>query len=152
MSRKMLFTMFAAMSISLVGCAIDDKDEDEEDEDEGEDTDSSTDEDDGGTDEDDGGTDDEDDGGGETCDEGSCEDCQQCALSDECADEYDDCSADNECIDFATCAGECGATDQECFEECAASYPNGAAMYNELVICVICDECYDTCDGAGSGC
>ncbi len=151
MSRKMLFTMFAAMSISLVGCAVDDKDEDEEDEDE--DTDSSTDEDDGGTDdEDDGGTDDEDDGGGETCDEGSCEDCQQCALSDECADEYDDCSADTECVDFANCVGECGSTDQECFEACAASYPNGAAMYNELVICVICDECYDTCDGAGSGC
>lgn len=149
MSRKMLFTMFAAMSLTLVGCPIDDDDKDE-DEDEEEDTDSSTDDDtDADTDDDtDDGTDDGTDPG--TCDEGSCEDCQQCALSDECADEYDDCGADAECVEFANCAAEC--TDQACFEECAAAYPSGAQMYNDLVICVICEECYDTCDGAGSGC
>lgn len=151
MSRKMLFTMFAAMSIILVGCPVDDDDKDEDEEDE--DTDSSTDdEDDGASDDDEddgGGTDDDTDAGG-TCDEGSCEDCQQCALSDECADEYDDCGADAECVEFANCAAECA--DQACFEACASAYPNGANMYNELVICVICDECYDTCDGAGAGC
>ena len=146
MSRKMLFGMFAAISFSVVGCPIDDdKDEDEDEEDE--DTDSDTDDDDDSSDTD---TDTDDDTDSGTCDEGSCEDCQECAFSDACAGAYDTCVGNQDCVDFANCASE--ATDQAAYEACIEAYPTGAQLYNDLVICVICEECYVTCDGAAAGC
>ena len=42
------------------------------------------------------------------------------------------------------------------FQSCAQceqmNHQAGAMVYNDLVMCVICDECYTTCDGATAGC
>ncbi len=93
--------------------------------------------------------------GSSGCDgSGTCGDstsgCIGCALADNCADEYDFCAATQDCIDFATCASSCA--DQSCYDDCASTYSYGASIYNDLLVCVICEECYSDCDGAGSGC
>lgn len=92
---------------------------------------------------------------GPNCDDtGVCGDsttgCILCALAGNCADEYDACAADQGCIEFSDCAGACA--DQACYDLCSTAYPTGADIYNALVACVVCDECYIDCDGAGSGC
>jgi hypothetical protein len=93
-------------------------------------------------------------GGGGCDNQGDCGDsstgCIGCALEGNCADELDDCSNSFDCIDFANCIEPC--VDQSCFDNCFNSYPTGGDIYNTLLICVICDECYNDCDGAGSGC
>jgi hypothetical protein len=76
--------------------------------------------------------------------------CLGCALADACADAYQTCVRDQACIDYSTCLGAC--QDDVCVEDCAAALPDGAVLYNDLVFCVICEQCYEDCDGAGSGC
>ena len=76
--------------------------------------------------------------------------CFGCALAGECAGLYDDCAADSECTAVSDCIGACG--DQACVDQCATDHPAGAAAYEALLVCVICDQCYNDCDGLGSGC
>jgi hypothetical protein len=53
-------------------------------------------------------------------------------------------------VDFVSCIDPC--FDQACFDACLMQYPSGASLYNDIVTCAICDECYNDCDGPGSGC
>lgn len=76
--------------------------------------------------------------------------CIACALEGNCASQYGDCAADQDCIDFSTCAGACA--DQACYDQCVTDHPTGADIYNTLLVCVLCDECYNDCDGASAGC
>lgn len=90
-----------------------------------------------------------------TCDNsGDCGDstvgCIACAIAGACSDDYDACAADQGCIDYSTCAGSCA--DQACFEQCVADNPVGADIYNTLLVCVLCEQCYNDCDGASTGC
>jgi hypothetical protein len=76
--------------------------------------------------------------------------CLGCALEGPCVPEYDACVNSIDCIDYVTCIDPC--FDQACIDACASAYPFGAALYNGLVNCAICVECYFSCDGPGSGC
>ena len=76
--------------------------------------------------------------------------CLGCALAGNCVDEYDSCASTQDCIDFSDCASAC--SDQSCYDDCASAYSYGASIYNDLLVCVFCNECYSDCDGASSGC
>lgn len=77
-----------------------------------------------------------------------------------CAGPTAACQQSQECNGFIACLEECGnkcGNDDWCFNECAqgpdgtggcvGQYPEGMELYMELVYCVICDECYEDCDG-----
>ena len=92
-------------------------------------------------------------GGVSACDMGSCQQCQECSMMTPqgmCMDEYNTCGGNQECVDFANCLQPC--MDQACVDNCVMMYPNGADLYIALASCVICDDCYTVCDGAGAGC
>lgn len=96
-------------------------------------------------------------GTGPGCDaEGFCGDtengCVSCAVGPggPCENAYYGCIDTDICIAYADCASMC--MDPQCAEKCAATYPEGAQLYNNLVVCVICDVCPVSCDGAISGC
>ena len=76
--------------------------------------------------------------------------CIGCAIVGDCADETAACQGSQECIDFVTCIDPCA--DQACVDACAALYPNGATLYNDVVSCVVCEQCPVSCDGPGAGC
>ncbi len=76
--------------------------------------------------------------------------CIACAISYKCSDAYDACALDQGCVDFANCAGACA--DQTCYDQCVTDNPEGADLYNALLSCIFCDECFNDCDGALNGC
>jgi hypothetical protein len=76
--------------------------------------------------------------------------CISCAVNDPCFPHLEACQTDQACIDYVTCVDPC--PDQACADNCAENFPAGAQIYNDLVNCVICEQCYNDCDGAGSGC
>lgn len=57
---------------------------------------------------------------------------------------------DPECLDFETCVQACAQNDQACIDNCIALYPNGSSEYIDYLSCVICNACYNDCDGASS--
>jgi hypothetical protein len=109
-------------------------------------------------------------------------DCVSCAFESECVDQVSACGGEpdccdanpcspasyvgciNACVDTANaCEMACGAGDQACVDQCGMDFdtcgmacqtqnPQGAMLYNDLVLCVICDTCPVDCDGPGSGC
>ena len=76
--------------------------------------------------------------------------CIGCALAGPCYPQLEACQINQECLDYVGCVESC--QDPGCADQCAATFPTGGQLYNDLVICVICDYCYNDCDGAGSGC
>ena len=76
--------------------------------------------------------------------------CLGCALGGHCADELALCQSTQDCVDYVTCVDPCA--NQACTDQCVADHPTGAALYNDLVSCAICQECPIDCDAAGSGC
>lgn len=76
--------------------------------------------------------------------------CIGCAITVTCAGIYDACVQSQECIAYSDCAGQC--PDPQCLDKCGMSFPEGAGLYDALVVCVICDACYFDCDGASAGC
>lgn len=80
--------------------------------------------------------------------------CVECAYGPggPCVGLYDTCISSDECLALLDCFNTCDPNDPDCYQKCADSFPTGAAQYNELVVCVICDACYNDCDGQGSGC
>jgi hypothetical protein len=96
-------------------------------------------------------------------DEDPFNDCVSCALADACSGQLQACGAEPDCCtpqadgscgadSFVGCINLCDAQDQACFDNCLQTHPTGAQVYNELVFCAICDNCYNDCDGASSGC
>ncbi|MEO7331923.1 MAG: hypothetical protein ABI193_25325 [Minicystis sp.] len=74
---------------------------------------------------------------------------QACGQDADCCTPQADgsCGADS----FVGCINGC-ASDAACQMACAQNHQQGAALYQELVICAICDACPIDCDGPGSGC
>lgn len=89
----------------------------------------------------------------DTCDVGSCESCAECSQSGPpgtCMDESAACGSSQACLDFYNCIAPCETN--ECVEACQTTYPEGSDLYIEFVACVLCNDCYVVCDGAGAGC
>lgn len=96
-------------------------------------------------------------------DQDTTNDCISCAFSGPCSGEVQACAGDPDCCtpqadgscgadSFVGCIGACGPNDQACFDTCTQTYPNGAQIYNALLLCAVCDTCPSDCDGPGSGC
>ncbi|HVK71066.1 MAG TPA: latent transforming growth factor beta-binding protein, partial [Polyangium sp.] len=67
-----------------------------------------------------------------------------------CSSEYAACVDSIDCGDFLTCANGCAEGDSACYTSCETSYPTGSSIFNDYASCVICNDCYVLCDGAGS--
>ncbi len=88
--------------------------------------------------------------GPQSCDQlFDCSACIDCSIQGNCADEYDACFADQDCVLYAECLEACqGTPDPEpCYQGCGMSYPGGAQLYQAAVVCVICDDCPMSCGG-----
>jgi hypothetical protein len=83
---------------------------------------------------------------------GDCNTCSACAQAEggPCVDVVIACTGDPECSGFIDCINVC--TDQTCFDQCVATFPNGSQLYAQAFACVICDTCPTDCNAAGSGC
>jgi hypothetical protein len=93
--------------------------------------------------------------GPSTCDNtGNCGDgqsgCIGCALNADCAQTYTDCTDQPDCIDYANCASNC--MDPMCQQDCATKHPNGAMLYQSLIVCVLCVACANDCSQIAGGC
>jgi hypothetical protein len=76
--------------------------------------------------------------------------CVACAVSGPCEGLMDACESSAECVDYMDCVGACA--DTMCSEACKAQEPEGAALYEAVVVCVVIDECPNDCGGGpGSG-
>lgn len=91
-------------------------------------------------------------GGGLSCDQGECGDlgvgCVHCAVSSTCAGPYNTCINDTGCVNVASCIDAC-VDDPICAQMCHDQDPNGAALYDAFVMCVLCDACVSTCGFMG---
>jgi hypothetical protein len=74
---------------------------------------------------------------------GDCEECQQCAFDGPCLDSYNACFISEECYPYVDCRNLC--VDQECIDDCAADYPDGAILFAALSDCLLCDVCVEDC-------
>jgi len=90
-------------------------------------------------------------GGGGTCDQSSdCNTCQACAVNGSCSDEADACTGNAECNALLDCFAGC--SDDACTQACWDAHPGGQAAYDAVAVCILCNECPITCDGAAAGC
>lgn len=96
-------------------------------------------------------------------DQDTTNDCISCAFAGACSDQLQACGVEPDCCtpqadgscgtdSFVGCIGACAQGDQACLDTCVQTYATGAALYNELLICAVCDQCPIDCDGPGSGC
>jgi hypothetical protein len=83
--------------------------------------------------------------GGGSCDMGSCDSCQTCAMNGPCAASIDACFGDIECNALLECLGAC--VDDLCFQGCVDAHPGGMPLYNAVGDCIYCDACLTTCGG-----
>lgn len=68
--------------------------------------------------------------------------CSQC-VANECGQTWCSCTENQECITLLGCFGNCMT--EECYQECMAAHPDGAAdAFNVLA----CPSCTDLCGGA----
>lgn len=85
--------------------------------------------------------------GGVVCDTlGTCDACATCAEDGLCKAAVDACFANPECTAYDDCQWNC--LDLECLDDCAATYPNGEALWYAAAYCVSCDACPGTCADA----
>ena len=91
---------------------------------------------------------------GMTCDLGSCDTCIDCSINTTCSASYEACFSDMECLAFVQCVEDCQnqSNPDACYQQCFEVYPTGAQLYQEAVFCIVCDSCFQSCDGAGAGC
>lgn len=80
---------------------------------------------------------------------GDCSYCQECALNGPCLGLWDACMSDASCTALLDCFSSC--MNDQCYQICWDTYPEAQDIYLKLVTCVICEYCYNDCDGA-SGC
>lgn len=76
--------------------------------------------------------------------------CIVCSLGGNCSDVYEACVYEQDCVDYSGCINACG--DQACKDQCAAAHPTGVDIYTTLLVCILCEECYNDCQGASAGC
>jgi len=78
--------------------------------------------------------------------------CTGCAVQTPCAAAYKSCYDDITCFDFNMCVSMCANNDATCQTGCASKYPSGAAHFNALVDCIVCQVCPTSCAVIGSIC
>jgi hypothetical protein len=78
--------------------------------------------------------------------------CVRCAIIHGCADAYDACKESSDCVGFSMCASECGDADTDCDQACIATNGDGAALFEALVLCTVCDQCPTACGEFSSIC
>jgi hypothetical protein len=83
--------------------------------------------------------------GGGSCDIGSCDSCQGCAMEGPCAASIDACFNDTQCNALIECMNPC--SDDACLQACVDSYPSALPLYNAVGECIYCDACFSTCGG-----
>jgi hypothetical protein len=93
--------------------------------------------------------------GSTVCDTKStnCQDCVTCSRESAdgiCVDVFNDCLADQNCVDFATCISGCADGDTLCTSGCEDSYPTGVPIFDVYASCVICQDCAINCDAANA--
>lgn len=72
--------------------------------------------------------------------------CLGCAIEGPCADLYNTCASNQECIDFSTCLGGCQQPpDPGCLGTCMMQYPAGGDLYLKLIDCAVCQQCPGDC-------
>jgi hypothetical protein len=76
--------------------------------------------------------------------------CVGCAVLGPCEAQNDACTSSMECVGLFDCFNQC--SDEQCYQDCVDENPDGAQLYNELVFCLICEACFDDCEGAAAGC
>ena len=85
------------------------------------------------------------------CDnQGDCGVCIDCAIGSTCSDLWTQCITTPACEGLLNCLPSCN--DQPCFDKCLEMYAEGIELYNETAICLVCQGCYNDCDGQGQGC
>lgn len=94
-------------------------------------------------------------GGPTTCDMNSvdCPECIACSRGTAdglCGKQYNDCLANMECVNFASCISECADGDTACTSTCEGLHPTGIPIFDVYASCVICQDCYGMCDGASA--
>jgi hypothetical protein len=91
-------------------------------------------------------------GSGMTCDDTfDCENCIQCATQTSCAMQWTACEQSTECAAYYMCLEDCQnfPDPDPCYNECGEAYPQGAALYYDAVVCIICDTCPNSCANGG---
>jgi hypothetical protein len=85
------------------------------------------------------------------CDnQGDCGFCVECSTNGACNGLWTKCLALPDCEGLLNCLPGC--QDQACFNKCLETFPDGLDLYNETAICLVCQSCFNDCDGAGQGC
>jgi hypothetical protein len=83
-----------------------------------------------------------------TCDDQpTCEACDECAINAGCQSLFESCLADEACFYLDDCVYTYCASlgDAGCIEACRYEFPDGAALFDAMIVCVVCDECPGTC-------
>lgn len=85
-------------------------------------------------------------GSGGTCDgTGDCNACTTCAQNGACADVTNSCAANPDCGNLLNCVYACA--DQQCVNDCFATYPAGDPDFTNYDSCVTCSACFNDCGG-----
>lgn len=76
--------------------------------------------------------------------------CVDCAVAGACEEITNACVSSPECEQFNNCIfGDCGGAFEECYKQCATQFPDGEALFSKLIVCVVCIECPNSCEGIG---
>ncbi len=88
-------------------------------------------------------------GSGMTCDDTfDCDACIECSIQSNCAMQYAACEQSMQCAAFYMCLEDCqNDPDPDCQDACVEAYPEGANLYFEAVVCIVCDTCVQSCGG-----
>jgi hypothetical protein len=88
-----------------------------------------------------------------SCDQsGDCGSCASCAItSSDCGPQMSQCQANPECFSIVQCVSGCGVN-ADCVQGCAAESPGGAADFEPLATCVMCDACPSDCSAEAWDC
>jgi hypothetical protein len=86
------------------------------------------------------------------CDlQNDCAACVNCAVDLVCPDDWAKCQAQPSCANLVICLPSCAA-DQACITKCLTAFPDGIDLYNQTALCVMCQGCFNDCNGLAKGC
>lgn len=81
----------------------------------------------------------------------SCEKCVNCTVGIVCSEQWANCASVQPCMDLVYCLASC-QNEQVCIDKCLGAYPEGVDLYAETAQCVICDACFNDCQGLTKNC
>lgn len=81
----------------------------------------------------------------------SCEKCVNCTVGVVCAEQWEKCASVAPCMELVYCLASCHDA-QGCIDKCLDAFPEGIDVYNETANCVICQACFNDCNGLAKGC